>query len=181
MPSTRDWPTFTLAIWGSVLSTLTGGWLLVKDFRESRPHFYVLADVDLWNPAVGDEKTVNRLTVRVANTGSATATLEPLFHVVMTGATLQLAFRDPSPALRSDQSIASRAPILKTGEESYAQTANSVPSDAVKSQKYLTVKFRLIDGREYVADVESTYQEKESTQGNLVGWGGGAIAKTSVW
>jgi hypothetical protein len=102
-------------------------------------------------------------------------------RVLQADAEMQLAFRDPSPVQRVDQSIASRPPILKTGDEAYSETANSVPPDAVKPQTRMTVKFCLIDGREYVAVVESRYQEKENTRGDLVGWGGGAIAKTSLW
>jgi hypothetical protein len=154
----KDRITLFLAIWGAVLGSIAGVRDMMKYIEESRPKFYVRAQVEGIVPP-GEAKPIGHITVQIANTGTATATLDPTLYVLTinskTGelADTLLTFLNPSSGgKKSDPTGA--PPTLKTGEEASAVSDNLVLPIANRPLDYMAVKFKLLGGRKYIATIK---------------------------
>jgi hypothetical protein len=178
----KDHITLFLAVWGAVLGTAAAVRDTFKYFEDARPKFYVRVQVEGAVPT-GETKPVGHITVRLANTGTATATLNPTLYVLTidarTGETAQsqLTFsKPPSPGPTPD--IPGAPPTLKTGEEASAVSGTLVLPIAAQPLDYSAVKFELLGGRKYVATIaEPFFMTRDKNTGSIIGWGGGTIAE----
>lgn len=179
----KDRITLFLAIWGAALGTAAGVRDMIKYVEESRPKFHVRVQVEGVVPP-GETKPVGRITVHVANTGSATTTLNPALYVLTidarTGeaAQTQLTFSKPSSDGKSNDPPGA-PPTLKTGEEASAVSGGLVLPIAARPLDYMAIKFELLGGRKYVALIKEPFfvTRDKGGSGDLIGWGGGTIAE----
>jgi hypothetical protein len=176
----KDRITLFLAIWGAVLGTAAAARDTFKYFEDARPTFYARIQVEGVVPT-GETKPVGHITVRLANTGVATATLNPTLYILTVDARTgemaqsQLTFsKPPSPGPTPD--IPGSPPTLKTGEEALAVSDTLVLPSATRPMDYLSVKFELLGGRKYVATIAEPFFVTRGNTGSIIGWGGGTIA-----
>lgn len=157
----KDRITLFLAIWGATLGTAAGVRDMIKYVEESRPTFYVRVQVE-GVVLPGETKPVGRITVHVANTGSATTTLNPTLYALTidsrTGDTAQtqLTFSKPSSDGKSNDPPGA-PPILKTGEEASAVSGGLVLPIAARPLDYMAIKCELLGGRKYVATIKEPF------------------------
>lgn len=180
--------TLSLAMWGALVSTAVAIRDTINSFEASIPRFYVRAAVQGSDVEGTDKDPVGKIVVTVANVGSAAAAVDPTLGVMtVNGRTgdkqvAQLEFTQSSTAGSPDSYFPGKPPSLKTGDEATAVLDNVVLPIATHPLDYLAIRFRLVDGRSYVALIsEPGFVTRNKLTGHLIGWGGGAMATTPSW
>ncbi len=185
-PSRRERVTLALAIWGALLGTGVAVKDGVRQYVEARPVFYVRTQVEITG-ADSKGTPTGRFRIRIANVGAATATLEPVFYLLVVprtrdGNTRQLRMAFSQSDTKGIDYIPGHPPTLKTGEEASAVTETVEIGDAANSLEYLEVSFELVGGRQYLAVVsDPKYWVNDHKTGELLGWSGGSVARSQPW
>ena len=184
----KDPITLTLALWGAIISTGVAIRDTINSAEANVPRFYVRAALQGSDVEGTDQKPVGKIVVTIANVGSSSATLDPNLGVMtINGRTTEkevaeLSFTESSTAGSPDSYFPGKPPSLKTGDEATAVLDHAVLPIATHPLDYLAVRFKLIDGRPYVALIsEPGFITRNKPTGHLIGWGGGAMATTTSW
>ena len=95
---------------------------------------------------------------------------------------LSFTFSKPSATEIGNRDAPGHPPGLKIGEEASAVSDVLKLPIASRPLDYMAVKFQLLDGRKYVATItEPFFITKDKKTGDVIGWGGGTLAKSLNW
>lgn len=180
----KDRITLALALWGAIVaSAVAGRDTYIKIFYENVPEFYVRTKLEAGS--AGDGKQLGQLTVRIANVGATTATLDPDMYVLTIDAKTgkmqeaMLTFSESLANTTAPAYIPGQPPTIRTSEEAAAAiSSGDLVQIATRPLDYLAVKFRLVSGRRYLAVIEDPkYLSRSKSSNELIGWSSGAMAK----